>query len=1077
MSALRFQLLGPPLVSVDGQPLRFRSKKVLGLVVYLALTETAHDRHVLASMFWPDSEPSKAANSLRASLSRARKTLADAGLDPIVADRTAVRFDEAQDVDIDLLDLQRLATDQGADLRELDACLLASRGTPMEGLSLDESSGFTDWLTSLRHEAQVHVDAVGERLVRGLLETGRPSDAVAAAELWTNLAGLSEPAHLALVEALVSSGSPAGAGTAWRLFEDRMLNELGLEPDPDARTAAQRFIESPRVGSGSAASVDERRPALPFIGREEEFGALVAIWNDVVGGSSRTVTVEGEAGIGKSRLVDEFVNWASLQPIGVTILRSRAYDVGEAPALQPVTDAIRRVLQAERSPADLLSDVWLGELAQLLPELHERYPDLPDRELGEVDFQRSRLREAIAVLGLSLADRGPVLWSIDDLHRADTETIGALNYVARRWRELEIPVLIVATMRPDPDVRLGDRATRLELAEIDETAIRDLLFGDTAEVASVASLLFARTGGLPLFLEATLGDLADRELIVSASPRPDLVDAAATWSLVSRHRLGVPKTVTELIQDVVRRLDAPARALASAVAVVGVPTDLDALGAMCDLDGATTLGAVEALLDARLVSTGENGDVQPRHDLVRDALSELLTAPRRRELHRRAVSVLSSAPPGRMAHHALAAGLLDEAFGWLVKAAVDAAVVHATDVAAEHAIAAVGLLNAVKGSEESMLALCRIGGRQLEVANRFSDALDLYSSLLSAADRIGSTPLRSAALLGAARVRAMPIAAGDLGRALSDVETVLEIAGAVGDESDVVTALWIRMNVLSRLDEKDAALAAGLAAEQRAHEAGLTEQLAFVVNDLALLMYATGRWHDAEARALEAAGLWRGLNDRPMLVEALNLITNVRINRGQLDGVRDPLEEAGAVSAETGNAWSQTTTLFNHALFELAFGDDEAALAALESVATRGGEIQLASSQVIAHSFMTLVHLRVGAHAAAADAAREAMSLVDGPLVFLEPLARGATALAALGRGDVTAADAALDGVTVESGSIDWTFLSIPELASAGLHVAQRSAEAPHVVSELQAAWDGVGSVLLQRELDQIAAGLAGRTT
>ena len=239
MSALRFQLLGPPLVSVDGKPLRFRSKKVLGLVVYLALTETAHDRQVLAAMLWPDSEPSRAANSLRASLSRARKTLADAGLDPIVADRTVVRFDKAQDVDIDLLDLPRLAADRDADLRELDACLRAARGTPMEGLSLEESSGFTDWLMSLRHEARVHVDAVGERLFRGHLERGRPSDAVAAAVLWTDVAGLSEPAHLSLVEALVLSGSPAGAATAWRLFEDRMLNELGVGPGPDARDAAQ----------------------------------------------------------------------------------------------------------------------------------------------------------------------------------------------------------------------------------------------------------------------------------------------------------------------------------------------------------------------------------------------------------------------------------------------------------------------------------------------------------------------------------------------------------------------------------------------------------------------------------------------------------------------------------------------------------------------------------------------------------------------------------------------------------------------------------------------------------------------
>ena len=115
----------------------------------------------------------------------------------------------------------------------------------------------------------------------------------------------------------------------------------------------------------------------------------------------------------------------------------------------PLLVAIRPRMERERAPEDLLEDVWLSELSRLLPELKERYPDLPSPTSGGGEPAKGALFEAIARLVATLASRAPTVLFLDDLQWADAATLEVLDYAGKRWAERGAPVLVLIAARPE----------------------------------------------------------------------------------------------------------------------------------------------------------------------------------------------------------------------------------------------------------------------------------------------------------------------------------------------------------------------------------------------------------------------------------------------------------------------------------------------------------------------------------------------------------------------------------------------------------------------------------------------------
>src|SRR5256714_11318537 len=155
------------------------------------------------------------------------------------------------------------------------------------------------------------------------------------------------------------------------------------------------------------AAVESRPPSelvAPLVGRAAAFRQLVGSFQQARGGQPQAVLLVGEAGIGKTRLVSEFVAWVKAQ--GAEVLSGHAFEMGGRLPYQPLVEALRPRLEKENAPEDLLEDLWLTELSRLLPELRGRYPDLPAAREDELAGQ-GRLFEAVVRLLEALGRAAP----------------------------------------------------------------------------------------------------------------------------------------------------------------------------------------------------------------------------------------------------------------------------------------------------------------------------------------------------------------------------------------------------------------------------------------------------------------------------------------------------------------------------------------------------------------------------------------------------------------------------------------------------------------------------------------------
>jgi predicted ATPase len=217
----------------------------------------------------------------------------------------------------------------------------------------------------------------------------------------------------------------------WEEIEQRASSGASLIPSSAATTTATAL-------SGLE---------VPLVGRQEEFGALVSEYHYAREGETRVVAVLGEAGIGKTRLAEELLGWAKAR--GADVLKGGASEGTGGLPYGLLVEAIRPRIESERAPDDLLEDAWLSELSRLLPELKERYPDLPSPTSGAGEMGKGALFEAIARLVGALASRAPLVLFLDDLQWADATTLEVLEYVGRRWAEQGAPVLLLIAARPE----------------------------------------------------------------------------------------------------------------------------------------------------------------------------------------------------------------------------------------------------------------------------------------------------------------------------------------------------------------------------------------------------------------------------------------------------------------------------------------------------------------------------------------------------------------------------------------------------------------------------------------------------
>ncbi|MEP7359669.1 MAG: AAA family ATPase, partial [Anaerolineales bacterium] len=422
MPRLSLALLGLLEARLADQAVHFPTRKTFALLIYLAAAPgpgpAGHGRESLMALLWPDSDAPHAQASLRNTLARLRQSL-PAAAEPylLVSDESvALNFDSDYELDLDAL--SETAVARGS-LDALETATQKYRGEFLSGYNLPDVPEFEAWTAGQREYWRRQQCHALERLARLQAESGDSSAALATGRRWAATDPLNEAAYQALMRLQFASGDKGGALETYAAGRAALARELGVGPSPETEALAAR-IRRETAAAPARSRAPEGPAELPFVGRAVEYARLIELYHSAAAGRAQLAIIEGEAGIGKTRLAGEFLAWAAAQ--GGDVLRGRAFEAGGRLPYQPIVEAIRARLERENAPDDLLDDAWLAELSRLLPELRERYPDLPPAQPEEA-LAAGRLMEAVARLTLALATRRPLIFFLDDLQWADTASL------------------------------------------------------------------------------------------------------------------------------------------------------------------------------------------------------------------------------------------------------------------------------------------------------------------------------------------------------------------------------------------------------------------------------------------------------------------------------------------------------------------------------------------------------------------------------------------------------------------------------------------------------------------------------
>ena len=947
MTRLTLNLFGAPQLTLDGQPIHLATRKALAVLAYLAVENRPVARESLLALLWPEEDSAAGRGALRTTLAYLRRGLGQAA-NRLQTDGDHLQFTLAPNDQLDTRILEAAATQ--SDLAALPAAAEVYRDEFLAGFSPAGAPAFEAWAAAQREHCHELLSETLNRLSHRQLDERQYPAGLNTARRWTQHDPLNEASWQRLMQMHLAASDRAGALQAFDAARARLAEELGLPP---SRETVQ-LAELARRGSARQAPAEPATPTpggplpeqLPFTGRLEEHRQLAEALRAT---TPQVVVIQGEAGIGKTRLAQEFAAWAGAQ--GAEVLSGRAYEAGGRLPYQTLVDALRVRLAEINAPEDLLADVWLAELGRLLPELRERYPDLP-LPAGDDALAATRLPEAMARLLLALAERtgSSLLLFVDDLHWADVATLDTLAYLARRFTAESKPFLLLLTARAEAlaqspaaqsPAAVAPPASNQPLAAWLAGLARDLPVthlrpgpmsqAEVAEMllhlalqpeaaAALSAWLMVETKGQPFFMAETLKAMA-----------------ASSWPPVIPARGLLPPSVRAMLQARLSGLLPAGRDLLAAAAVLGRPASFDELNVVSGLDEASALLALDAALAARLLV--ESSQARPyalAHDQIREVLLADTGQARRRVFHRRALAGLAAAAqPAELAHHALAAGLPQPAFSHSVAAAEAALRVFAVRDALHHFEQAEALHTAggVSASETDLSRLFLGLGRAHELLAQSAGARAAYASLLAHARAGSSVASGRAQLAGLALSHLATVAAHDY--AFSESAALLQEAGQLAEQSGDKAALADCEWRLAQLAHHQYHLRDSLRHAERALALARTlGDAIFSTNCLNTIGYARMLLGDLDcgAAAMEAARAgYAAQGDRALEVDCLTALAAVQVWRGQAASGAALAEQAYATAKEIENPWGQVYSSNWLAMARQDLGDLDGALAAAQA--------------------------------------------------------------------------------------------------------------------------------------------------
>ncbi|GAB4485539.1 MAG: hypothetical protein OHK0031_09630 [Anaerolineales bacterium] len=620
----------------DGSLLEIGSPTLRSLFAYLLLNRRQpSDRRRLAFLFWPNASESAARRNLRQYIHRIRAALGAAG-ELLTISGSTIQFNPQAPL---WLDVEAFAHGlrPEASLPEVQAALALYSGDFLQDF-------YDEWCQNESERLRALYLSGLDRLTRELQAAGRIEEALPFAAAWVKAEPLDENAHCRQISLYALKGERSHALGLYQTLTEMLKRELGVSPMPET-VALWRKIQNgelPGLPPDSARAQmrrPERAPAppaesasrWPLVGREAELNLLEESYQQAGRGQGQILLISGEAGIGKTRLIQEFL---ARHPESA-VMQSACY---ELEAITPFA-ALRRALEENPalrallnlqsfSPSETRLLLTLAPGLSLFPSPAET-PAASEAPLAEAWL------EALSLI--SRAQSGKTLCLVlDDLHWGDASTWEGLAAFARRPKRPPLFILGLCRLEELPGeqrailrILENNRQTqhlRLpRLAASQASQLVKILLPERADDFSLVERLTQDTAGNPFFIIETVRAL--RESGMRLQPER------------------LPPSIQRVIESRLERLPAASREALSVLAALGRAFSLTLMEEICQMDSEACVTCLEEWLARGLLEENSAGDYDFRHDQIRQAAYASLSQARRQLLHGRIARALQQTIP------------------------------------------------------------------------------------------------------------------------------------------------------------------------------------------------------------------------------------------------------------------------------------------------------------------------------------------------------------------------------------------------------------------------------------------------
>jgi len=499
-------------------------------------------------------------------------------------------------------------------------------------------------------------------------------------------------------------------------LENLMLRLLAKAPGdrPDG-TAVLKELSGIMAGAEVPSRVVEHEKSLTrlaggvFVGRDKELHQLRVALHDAVSGKGRLLLVVGEAGTGKTRLTEQLETYAKIR--GAQVLVGRCYEGPGMPAYWPWVQIVRAYMQGKRaSRLDSVMGPAAADIAQVVPEVRERLPDLPLPPALEPSQARFRLFDSMTLYLKNAAKLRPLVLILDDLHWGDAPSLMLLQFLAREMRDARL--LVVGTYRDTelgrhhqlaqalPEIVRYSLTSRLNLGGLSDIQVARFieLTAGVSPSRTLVDAVYLGTEGNPFFVNEVVKLLVEEGRFQQRSEESPV-------------KIPLPQGVREVVGRRLDHLSEGCNRVLTMASVIGREFHFRMLELLCDISPDELLERLDEAGAAKVISeAAEPGQYAFVHTLIRETLYDELSAARRARLHRRigeALETLYHKNPEphlvELAYHfaqAAAIGDLDKAINYSERAAEQATALLAYEESVGHYEVALNLLSIKEAPSE-----------------------------------------------------------------------------------------------------------------------------------------------------------------------------------------------------------------------------------------------------------------------------------------------------------------------------------------------------------------------------------------